>query len=211
MCPMLIVQRTINTDHTNLLENSYQRQLKLSEKQIFGPFVYARSTATHRGIDSTVAKLGKLGKLLSYTGSWVCMSPQSLLLQVGEQSIVHGETQQLSTSSKHSEKTSAGRRATKQKGLCRQQLMFVWKEAATLASCTPRHVEGTTQQLHSDIIFKIASELTSIPKAAPVGTGMLTKAAFYPICIFCCVPYLLTSLHITTSTAIRAVDDNQSA
>lgn len=42
--------------------------------------------------------------------------------------------------------------------------------------------------------------------------GMVKTAACFPICILSFkVPYLLLSLHVTTSTAIRAVDDNQSA
>lgn len=89
--------------------------------------------------------------------------------------------------------------------------MFVWKEVATLASCTDQRVEATTENLHSDIIFTTACKPFPTQNSAPAVSGMLTKAAFCSICISCCVPYLLTSLHITTSTAIRAVDDNQSA
>lgn len=44
------------------------------------------------------------------------------------------------------------------------------------------------------------------------NTGMVNSPACFSICIFSSrVPYLLLSLHVTTSTAIKAVDDNQSA
>ena len=51
----------------------------------------------------------------------------------------------------------------------------------------------------------------SLPLPSLPFTGMITRTACFSLCIFHGVPYKLTSLHVTISTAIRAVDDNQSA
>lgn len=61
-------------------------------------------------------------------------------------------------------------------------------------------------------VTDISPPLISTPTltSSPPCTGMITKLACYPPNILFCVPYLLTFLHVTTSTAIRAVDDNQS-
>lgn len=50
-----------------------------------------------------------------------------------------------------------------------------------------------------------------VPEHSLIFLHMVTKAAWFSLCIFSFVPYILTSLHVTTSTAIKAVDDNQSA
>jgi len=51
---------------------------------------------------------------------------------------------------------------------------------------------------------------TRSPPSLPF-THMVTKTAWFSLCIFSFVPYILTLLHVTTSTAIKAVDDNQAA
>lgn len=207
MFSMLALERFVSIDHTKVPEISYQRQHKLSE---------SKSTDLLQSLDHrTYIKLPAVNansRTLSIdTNRYICMRYQNVLLVGGERLGSYSEIQQVLTNSIYSEKAFAGSRVTKQKKSSRKQPMFVLKEIATLVSCTHRHVEGTTQQLHFDITFIVACKFFPNQNSAPVRTGMLTKAAFYSICIFCCVPYLLTSLHITTSTAIRAVDDNQSA
>lgn len=60
------------------------------------------------------------------------------------------------------------------------------------------------------LFVTVAASTPCALTSSPPFTGMLIEFACFPPSITSCVPYLLTSLHVTTSTAIRAVDDNQS-
>lgn len=87
---------------------------------------------------------------------------------------------------------SGGTNSVKTLGILTRLQLSVVKLAVTVTRFSPPPTPTTT--------------LTS----SPPFTRMVTKLACFSPNILSCVPYLLTSLHITTSTAIRAVDDNQS-
>lgn len=85
-------------------------------------------------------------------------------------------------------------------------LILLTREVTTLAC----HLEK--QSVRAVDVVVVVGSLRSLrsPPSLPF-THMVTKAAWFSLCIFSFIPYILTSLHVTTSTAIKAVDDNQSA
>jgi len=95
-------------------------------------------------------------------------------------------------------------------------LILLTREVATLAC----HVQERSARAIGVVVVVVVVVVVgvgggsfhsvSLPPSLPF-TRMVTRAAWFSLCIFPFVPYLLTSLHVTTSTAIKAVDDNQSA
>lgn len=92
-------------------------------------------------------------------------------------------------------------------------LLHLITEVASAESvgCQMRRVLRTalarvTRVSERRLLFVIVTSSTP----SPPFTGMLMTSACFPPSITSHPPYLLTSLHVTTSTAIRAVDDNQS-
>lgn len=83
-------------------------------------------------------------------------------------------------------------------------LIFLTTEIATFAFFTEE------QSARAVEVFVLGS-FHYPPPSSLQSTRMITKAAWFSLCILSFVPYILTSLHVTTSTAIKAVDDNQSA
>jgi hypothetical protein len=71
----------------------------------------------------------------------------------------------------------------------------------TPASTSPQLVMGSPS-LNS-------AALPILPQPTSPPTGMNRRPVF-SLCITCQLPYRLTALHLTSSTAIKAVDDNQS-
>lgn len=83
---------------------------------------------------------------------------------------------------------------------------------ASGASKAARGRQATTQVLAVVVLAVVthSSFHPTLSSSLPF-TGMITitRAACFSPSITSSVPYLLTSLHVTISTAIRAVDDNQ--
>jgi len=65
--------------------------------------------------------------------------------------------------------------------------------------------------LDTRFVFRASSRSPVGTLTSLTYTGMLTSIVCFSSNIFSCVPYILTSLHVTISTGILAVDDNQSA
>lgn len=199
-------------DNTQVLKLAYQQQRSSFGKQICQFSLKPRTSNTYI-LSIVCARLDEY--LLVVTGEHSCMPRLALLPRGDEQLMVESENHNFLREAASRDQVCRGGRATGQKDTANRtallQLMFVWRETIAPAFSTHRQVAGTYQGCDLHITFSGVSQFFPTRHSAPVLTGMLTKAACYSICIFCCVPYLLTSLHITISTAIRAVDDNQSA
>ncbi len=100
----------------------------------------------------------------------------------------------------------------------RPQCCSLWMRGALHSDCTCllSKAAGTAEAGTTSLMppFSLNTRCRRLdpelpPDEIPSFSGMNSEAAYYSPCISVQFPYTLTSLHLTTSTAIEAVDDNQ--